>query len=295
MCINVLLVGEQVRETAADALSNLLAVLELVEDGQLRCGAETRRPASATVRLVDDALVAGDFYDPGEGIAAYAWPLLVQFGGLARLAGTRLELTGAGAEALDRPGYQAVAALWDRWMKIVSFDEFSRVEVIKGQRKPATLTPARSRRGVVAAALAALEPGVWADTELIWRILQTDDAPLTAVRGLTALWRLYIGDPYYGSLGHAGQKAWEMVEGRYTLCVLFEYAATMGLVDVRYTEADGARDDYQFLSGAAHLPRLTRYDGLLAIRLNDLGTAILHDRASIPNLPLPIPHRISAH
>jgi len=287
-------VGEQTRETAADALSNLLAVLELVEDGQLRFGAATKRPVPATVRLVDDALVAGDFYDQGEGIAAYAWPLLVQFGGLARLTGARLELTAAGAEALVRPGYRLVAELWDRWLKIVSFDEFSRVEVIKGQRKPHTLTSARGRRGTVAAALAALEPGVWADIELVWRILQTKDTPLIAVRGLTALWRLYIGNSYYGSLGHAGEKSWEMVEGRYTLCVLFEYAATMGLVDVRYTEADGARDDYRFLWGADQLPRLSRYDGLLAVRLNDLGAAILHDRASIPDLPLPVPRRTGA-
>ena len=45
--------------------------------------AATRRPlAAGTVRLVEDALVAGDYYDRptggGEPIAAFAWPMLLQ-------------------------------------------------------------------------------------------------------------------------------------------------------------------------------------------------------------------------
>ena len=68
----------RIRCTAPDALSNLVAVLELAADGQLRCAAVTRRPLAATVRLVEDALVAGDYYgglegdsrDGGEPIAA---------------------------------------------------------------------------------------------------------------------------------------------------------------------------------------------------------------------------------
>jgi hypothetical protein len=283
--------GIQVRCTAPDALSNLIAVLELVADGQVRCTAAARRPSAATVKLVEDVLVAGDYYDAGEPIAAFAWPLLVQAGGLARLAGTRLELTGRGERALAAPGYPVLGALWDRWLKNVSYDELARIEVIKGQRKPATLTSAAKRRATAAAALAALEPGAWADVELIWQILQTDQARLVAVRSLPALWRLYIGDAYYGSLGHADAKAWVVVEGRYALCFLFEYAATLGLVDVRYTGPSGARDDYRFLWGADQLPALSRYDGLRGVRVNEFGAALLRDPAAIAGLALPVPRR----
>jgi hypothetical protein len=41
-----------------------------------------------TTATVADALVAGDFY-PDEAIASFAWPLLLQAGGLARLEGPR--------------------------------------------------------------------------------------------------------------------------------------------------------------------------------------------------------------
>ncbi len=279
----------QVRCTAPDALSNLIATLELIADGQVRYSAATRRPLASSIALVDDELVAGDYYTQGEPIAAYAWPLLAQAGGLARLNGADLELTARGIDALSRPGYETLGALWGRWCTNVSFDEFARIDVIKGQRRQGTLISAAKRRAAVVTALAALEPGAWADIELIWQILQSDEAPLSLTRNTLALWRLYIGDSYHGSLGHAGAKSWDIVEGRYALCVLFEYAATAGLIDVRYTDPRGARDDYRYLYGTDGLPYLSRYDGLLAVRVNDLGAALLHAPGSVRDITLPVP------
>ncbi len=278
------------RCTAADALSNLVGVLELAADGQLRCNAATRRPFAATVALVDDALVAGDYYD-GEPIASVAWPLLLQVGGLARRTGATLELTARGRAALARPSYAALAALWDRWLTSVSHDELSRIEVIRGQGRAATLTPAATRRAAVAAGLAAVRPGAWTQAGALLSILRTQSPPLAVTRSLIARWRLYIGDSYYGSLGHVGPQSWDVVEGRYALCVLLEYAATIGLIDVAYTDPRGARRDYRALWGADQYDCLSRYDGLLAVRVNELGAAILHDPDAVPSLGLPVPRR----
>ena len=297
-----------VRCTARDALSNLVAVLELAAEGQMRCSAVTRWPLSSTVKLVEDVLVAGDYYDVGEPIAAFAWPLLIHTGGLAVLtradeplsppgasrggkAGVRLELTSRGQAVLAGPCYGALAALWARWLRSVSTDELSRIEAIKGQRKTSTLTPAVNRRAAVTAALATLEPGVWTDIDELLGLLQTQRPPLVAARSLMALWRLYIADSYYGSLGHAGHRAWDLVEGRYALCVLFEYAATVGLIDVAYADPCGARDDYRALWGVDQYAYLSRYDGLQAVRVNELGTAIMHDPEALPGIGLPVPRR----
>jgi len=293
-----------VRWTAPDSLSNLVAVLELAADGQVRFGAG-RRPSAATIKLVEDVLVAGDFYDSGEPIAAFAWPLLLQVGGLAVLArgddpprpprggmtGVRLELSPRGCATLARPSYEALGALWTRWLGAVSTDELARMEAIKGQRTPGTLTSAVSRRAAVAAALATLEPGAWTGVGKLLGVLRDQRPPLVAARSLRALWRLYIIDSYHGSLGHAGLRAWDLVEGRYALCVLFEYAATLGLIDVAYTDPRGARDDYRALSGADQLSCLSRYDGLVALRINELGAAVLHDPEALPGLGLPVPRR----
>jgi hypothetical protein len=294
-----------VRWTAPDALSNLVSVLELAADGQVRYSASTRRPTAATVKLVEDVLVAGDFYDSGEPIAAFAWPLLIQVGGLAVLArgddtpkpprghpATRLELSSRGHAALARPSYEALGALWARWLGSVSTDELARIEAIKGQRKPGTLTSAITRRAAVAAALAALQPGAWTGAGKLLASLRAQQQPrLVAARSLRALWRLYVVDSYFGSLGHAGSRTWDLVEGRYALCVLFEYAATLGLIDVAYTDPRGARDDYRALWGADQLGCLSRYDGLSAVRVNELGAAVLHDPDALPGLGLPVPRR----
>jgi hypothetical protein len=295
-----------VRWTAPDALSNLVAVLELAADGRVRCNATSRQPSAATVKLIEDALVAGDFYDAGqEPIAAFAWPLLIQVGGLAVLArgddpprppregmaGLRLALSPRGRATLASPSYEALAALWARWLGAVSTDEMARIEAVRGQRKPGTLTSAVTRRAAVAAALAGLEPGTWTGVGKLLRILRAQRPPLVATRSLRALWRLYVLDSYHGSLGHAGPRAWDLVEGRYALCVLFEYAATVGLIDVAYADPRGARDDYRALWGADQLSCLSRYDGLAAVRVNELGAAVLRDPDALPGLGLPVPRR----
>jgi len=278
------------RYTAADALSNLVAMLELADEGQLRCRAGSRQPYAATIRLAEDALVAGDFYGGGEPIAAYAWPILLLTGGLARLDGSRLEPTTRGRAVLAGPSYPALGALWDRWLGSVSHDEFGRVEAVRGQRRTGTLTPVAERRGAIADGLAALEPGVWTDVDDVLACLRDpEQPPLAVARNLTALWRLYLDDPYHGSLGRASAVAWAVLESRYALCVLFEYAATLGVIDVAYTGPDGARDDYRGLWGADRLSRLSRYDGLLAVRVNEFGAAVLHDPDILAGLTLPMP------
>ena len=284
-----------VRGTGPDALSNLVAVLELAADGQLRCAASTRRPLAATVRLVEDALVAGDYYerrDEGEPIAAFAWPMLLQAGGLARLSGAGLELSPRGEAVLAQPSYQALGALWERWLRSVSQDEFSRIEAIRGQRRSGTLTAPARRRAAVADGLAALVPGVWVEVDALFAMLRAQPAPLLVAASPLTRWQLYLGDPRHGSLGPAGATAWNVLEGRYALCALFEYVATLGVVDVAYTAARDARDDYRALWGVDGYGSLSRYDGLAAVRVNELGAAILHDPGTLPALGLPLPRRI---
>ena len=301
-----------VRSTAPDALSNLVAVLELAADGQLRCAAATRRPLAATVRLVEDALVAGDYYDrrgQDEPVAAFAWPMLLQAGGLAALArgdetlipprpprrgsaGTRLELTPRGEAVLSAPCYPALGELWNRWLRSVSQDELTRIEAIRGQGRTGTLTAPARRRAAIADGLAALAPGVWVEVDALFAVLQAQPGPLAVAASPLTQWRLYLTDPRHGSLGPLGPKAWNVLEGRYALCVLFEYAATLGVVDVAYTGAWGARADYRGLRGADGYDSLSRYDGLAAVRVNDLGAAILHDPGALPALGLPVPRRI---
>jgi hypothetical protein len=259
-----------VRLTEREALANVRTVLELCAAGELRCSDKTNRPTAATIRTVDAHLVHGDFYAE-EPIATFAWPLLVQAGGLAKLDGTRLQLTPKGRAALGKPATETIRHLWQRWLTHALIDEFSRIEQIKGQRARNVLTAAKPRRQTVAVALADCRPGEWIDVDALFTAMRLDDLSPTIARNEMALWKLYLEDPHYGSLGYAGYHDWTLLEGRYTLAVLFEYAGTLGLIDLDYTHPAGARDDFSDNWGGDFLDGLSRYDGLRAIRLNPLG------------------------
>jgi hypothetical protein len=263
-----------VRPTQAEALANVLAILQLCGAGKLRCSEKTQRPAAATVSAVAGVLAGGDFY-PAEPIAAFAWPLLIQAGGLAELAGSRLQLTAKGRTALGRPPAEAVRALWRSWVGKAVIDELSRVEHLKGQRTTNTLTSAKTRRQTVASALARCPADEWVPVDDLFAMMRRGGLSPTVARSERALWRLYISDPEYGSLGYAGFADWPILEGRYTLAVLFEYAGTLGVFDLDYTDPAGARDDFRGNWGTDDLDYLSRYDGLRAVRLNALGAYAL--------------------
>ncbi len=112
--------------------------------------------------------------------------------------------------------------------------------------------------------------------------------PPTVARSDRALWKLYLVDAQYGSLGYTGFAEWE---GRYTLAVIFEYAATLGLIDITYDDPHGARDDYHGNWGADDLDYLSRYDRLRALRLNGLGAYALDLTGSYTPAADPAPAR----
>jgi len=276
-----------VRTTAPAGLSNLVTVLNLADAGRIKCSEKTKRPSAATIAAITSALDGGDYYSAAvnEPIAAFAWPLLLQAGGLANLSGTRLQPTARGRAVLAAPHYAALGALWDKWVAKAPIDEFSRIEAIKGQRKAATLTAATRRRTGVALGLADLPDGQWLDIDAVFHTLRRHPE-LTIARSARSVWNLYLEDPQYGSMGHDGFGTWSVLEGRYALCVMFEYAATLGLLDIAYRDPEGARSDYHQCWGADDYGYLSRYDGLTAMRVNPLGAAVFHGRP-VENLDLP--------
>jgi hypothetical protein len=264
-------VGEhRIRLTEPDAQLNLRTVLELCVGGELRCSEKTHRPSAATVYAVGAHLAHGDFYRD-EPIASFAWPLLVQAGGLAKIEGGRLHLTAKGRTALRKPSAEVIRQLWQRWLTHALIDEFSRIEQIKGQRARNVLSSAKTRRQIVAAVLASCPVDEWVSVVALFATMRRGNMSPTIARNEMALWKLYLVDAHYGSLGYDGFHRWEILEGRYTLAVLFEYAGTLGLLDLDYIHPNGARDDFQENWGGDALDALSRYDGLQSIRLTALG------------------------
>ena len=275
------------RLTDRAASHDLKAVLRLIDAGKLAVSDKTSQPGAAALRAVDGLLLGGDFYDDrgyGEyekigAIKAFAWPMLVQAGGLAALSGKTLELTKTGQKALSDPVEKTIAQLRRRWLKTTLFDELRRIDCIKGQtgKGKRGLTALAGRRAVINQALSDCPPGEWIAVDDLFRQMRATGTDFEITRDP---WNLYICEPGYGSLGYEGFHDWRILQARYVLCLLFEYAATLGLLDVAFIPPHGARLDYDNLWGIDDLPFLSRYDGLLFIRINPLGACCLGLAAS---------------
>ncbi len=272
-----------VREAERSAQRELLSVLRLVDTGKVTVSDKTRRASSATLDAIAAVLDGGDYYpfepprnkwyDENAGpLRAFAWPLLVQAGGLAQLSGSRLQLTKAGRRALAEPAAQTLKTLWEKWTDTTLLDELSRIECVKGQTGKGKhgLTAVSSRREAIARALAECPAQRWIAADELFRFMRASDNDFAVSRNA---WNLYIGELQYGSLGYEGGE--DILEGRYLLCLLFEYAATLGLVDVGFIPPAGARHDYHRLWGTDEQPFFSRYDGLVFFRITGLGAFCL--------------------
>ena len=285
-----------VHETERAAQRELLSVLRLADAGKVAVSDKTRRASASTIDAITTILGRGDYYprmpaknkwyDENAGpIRAFAWPLLIHAGGLAQLAGTRLQLTRAGRKALSEPAAGTIRTLWTKWMDTTILDELARVECVKGQtgKGKRGLTAVSARREAIAGSLAECPPGGWIATEEFFRYMQATGNDFAVTRDA---WALYICDQQYGSLGYEGGA--RILNERYLLSLLLEYAATLGMIDVALIPPAGARRDFRGLWGTDELSFFSRYDGLMYFRLTPLGAYCLDVESDYQPAPVEV-------
>jgi hypothetical protein len=180
-----------------------------------------------------------------------------------------LQLTAAGRKATTRPAHEVIRQVWTKWQKTTLVDEFNRVSIIKGQQsKGRGLTAVAPRRDAVVSVLEECPAQKWIAIDEFFRLIKASDEGLEVTHDD---WKLYLFEQQYGSFGFNARYPWEALQGRFVLAFLFEYAATLGLLDVAYVPPNGARNDYHDRWGTDDLSCLSRYDGLLYFRINTLG------------------------
>ena len=144
--------------------------------------------------------------------------------------------------------------------------------MIKGQKstRGRALYAAHWRRPVLYEGLSLCSPGKWLPVNELIRAMNARGLEFDVAR---YAWKLYVEDTNYGHLNEYEDQT--MIKMRYVLAYLFEYAATLGIIDVAYIHPHGALSDYHSLwawgTGDIITNFLSRYDGLLFIRLNSLG------------------------
>lgn len=265
------------------AQRELLSVLRLIDSGKVAVSDKTRRPSAATTKAITNVLEGGDYYpvlpvkskwhDENTGpIRAFAWPLIVQAGGLAQRSGSKLQLTRAGRKALSEPAAETLHRLWFKWIDTTLIDELSRIECVKGQtgKGKRGLTALSSRRDAIADSLAECPVGCWIAADEFRRFVCASGNDFTVARNA---WDLYVCEKRYGSMGYEGSS--RVLDERYLLAFLLEYAATLGVIDVALIPPAGARANYGGLWGTDEFVYFSRYDGLMYFRITALGAYCL--------------------
>ncbi len=294
------------REMELAAHQDLYTVLRLIDQGRISVSEKTHVASAASMNRISAELYEGDFFseededqddvykDKLSPIRAYAWPLLVQFGGLAKRLGNKLQLSAKGKKVLQRklPFEQAIAALYQSWRDKGQIDEFRRINRIKGQTrrgrgyKGSQLTPPADRRNVLDLQLQSGPAGEWIQVDEWFRYIQSSGEKFEITGNP---WALYLVDAEYGSLGYGEFHDFSLLQGRYSLAYLFEYLATLGMIDIAYSAPHGVRSDYHGNWGADEYSYLSRYDGLGWFRLNALGAFSLgmvdEYRLKTPKMP----------
>ena len=281
------------RCTEREAIVDLAVLLRLADQGKLQVSDKTSQPSASTLRLLADKLSGGDFYPPGHRAAprpgppddqgerleeagpikAFGWPLLLQAAGLVQRNGSKSALSPSGRKALGAAPADLLRMVWRSWLGASLLDEFSRIDQIKGQKsKGRVMTAVAPRRAAIDLALQACPLAEWVTVDELARFMQ---ATGTGFEVAHDPWKLYIVDPQHGSLGYDGSNGWDILQLRYLLCLLFEYAAVLGLIDVAFVDPQDGHRNYGGLWAGAELEFLSRYDGLLRFRVNALGAYVL--------------------
>jgi len=271
-----------VRETEAIARRDVQTVLRLVDLGKVAVSDKTFMPTGATLNAIAEMLEDGDYYSdwtatrsPADwdyrydigSIKPFAWTMLLQAGKLVELNGKRLALTKAGQKALNDPPEKTLQTLWKQWLKTTFLDELRRIDSIKGQTGKAkrSLTAVAGRRTVIVNALKDCPIDRWVELPAFLRYMVAAGYEFEVSRNPEGLSLEGYGSIYYNT--------WMLLEARYILCFLFEYVATLGLIDVAYLHPDEGflilpADDY-------YEGTFSRYDGLAYVRLTPLGAYLL--------------------
>ena len=269
-------------EGSRHAFGELGRVLNLVQAGKVRIQAKSRRPTGGAERLLAGALTEPDFdlepppeerdeYTSLAGpIRAHAWGVLVQQSGWCKPHGEKLTLTKAGKELLGGVQAAAFRAGVDRFIDDDRFDEFNRINHVRGQtgKGKRGMTDPAQRREAIRESMCEWPPGRWIRFEDAFRFIYASGNSFILTE---SPWYLYFGESQYGHLSSNG----DGLERQYARAFFFESAATLGLIDVAYAYPHGLWPEFSGAWGTDDLGFCGRYDGLLYVRLNPLGAYCL--------------------
>lgn len=273
----------QIHHGETTVFAELKNILRLVDLGKISVSEKTRKPSASAVKAItkvlsvpdfqlkDTTVISDPYYEVAGPVRAFAWGILVQSCGWSRYSKGKLKLSTSGKKVMNGDFEEFVSGVWS-YLDSSKFDELNRVKTIRGQtgKGKRGLTDTQDRKPELLAAIHAWPVEEWISFEEVCRFQLASDNSFTVSENP---WHLYFSEKQYGSLGYdSGEGELEKV---YTRVFLFEYLATLGLIDVAYVYPHYLWPEFNGWWGSDNHAFCSRYDGLLYVRLNPLGAYCL--------------------
>ncbi|WP_332396288.1 hypothetical protein [Vibrio metschnikovii] len=258
-------------ESSQHTESELNVLINFIKDRKLKVSAKTGMPSKALLKKLSSQLNEPYSESVGESletIKAFGWVQVLRASSWIKDSHGQLNVNLKTATLQQKNSDAMKQLFWD-WQQNSQFDEFSRIQEVKGQKGKGQryFTTPESRREACTETLKACPVGEW--------IAFTDFMRLMAVKGHDYLVTedtsfLYIGDAHYGRIYEEAS-----LTNAHTRCLMMEYFASLGMIDIAYIDPEEASDEYYNSIGQFDLDYLSMYDGLQYLRLTDLGAYIL--------------------
>ncbi|MEW6375950.1 MAG: hypothetical protein AB1502_09220 [Thermodesulfobacteriota bacterium] len=272
-----------IHEGEKAVFTELRRVLRLVQAGKIKVTDKGRRPTDSAVRLLLTALDSSDFdlkspfeetnkYEEKAGaVRAHAWGVLIQQCKWAKPKASTLGLTEAGKEMLNGPDVSRYKDSVEAFLKNDDFDELNRIEHIQGQsgRAKRYMTSPSERKIPIVDSISLWPVNRWLSVEEAYRFAFASGNDF---RVTDEPYNLYFSEHQYG---HFGDIKGEL-ERQYLRALLMESLTTLGLVDIAYVFPHHLWPELGDRWGKDEMSFCSRYDGLLYVRLNELGAFVFN-------------------
>ncbi|MBI2424282.1 MAG: helicase-associated domain-containing protein [Candidatus Hydrogenedentes bacterium] len=274
----------------AAALHDVLSVLHLIGNGKIAVNSPPKKKSRAakeelpqTNKTGASALLkvlhAGDSTDApfnrvADAIRPFAWIRLLQAGGLVTATKTRFQLTRAGQQALAKTPQEIILALWEAWLSTRDADESLRIDPSLNQSH-VKLSPPPRRREAILRGLSECPPGAWITMSSFLNYLRASGY------GFSIRVSYFFNEEDDYDYDESEYDEWpgtglgDHLNERYVAAFLWEYAATLGLLDILALPTAYVKEMNRREWSVAGAENIQRFDGLTAFRITPLGAYCL--------------------
>lgn len=269
----------QIFTAQKQVLCDLISIMTLIRQENLAIGV-SEVPTVALTQKISTMLSELDYFvdiiakqtTKNKSMRAFAWVIILKGSKLIDTSNERVSLTKSGEELLiaelaTTPSAKTIKKIFESFWRNTRFDEIMRIDTLvntkKGRRWDSTaFSSASIRRRTVLETLCTCPIDAWIRTKDFLTHLRCERPRFTA---LDRVGDLHLGENKV-AVAHMTDH-WFPLEGTYVKCLLMEYLATLGLIEVNYSLpvfCDNEHNIYkcQFISS---------YDGLFEFKITPLG------------------------